>query len=154
MNKFQEAKKLNINIQEIVDNKIKVLNDDGTIKTAIEKTIETTMLKEGIYFAALDEANGTSHCMLKVYDDKSHHLRIISQDIMQTKTNIIDLHSNKEVRNLYKFLKEHFENNQKFTHEEYLKYVEDMKVKRPWEEIASEEQWRKELEAEFGADDK
>jgi hypothetical protein len=37
--------KLNINIQEIVDNKIKALNDDGTIKAAIENTIETTMLK-------------------------------------------------------------------------------------------------------------
>ncbi|HYF75277.1 MAG TPA: hypothetical protein VD757_01710 [Candidatus Nitrosocosmicus sp.] len=36
---------MNINIQEIVDNKIKSLNDDGTIKNAIEKTIETTMLK-------------------------------------------------------------------------------------------------------------
>ncbi len=36
---------MNLNIQEIVDNKIKALNDNGTIKAAIEKTIEETMLK-------------------------------------------------------------------------------------------------------------
>jgi len=36
---------MNLNIQEIVDNKIKALNDNGTIKVAIEKTIEETMLK-------------------------------------------------------------------------------------------------------------
>jgi hypothetical protein len=36
---------MNINIQEIVDNKIKALNEDGTIKNTIEKTIENTLLK-------------------------------------------------------------------------------------------------------------
>lgn len=36
---------MNINIQEIVDNKIRTMNEDGTITSAIEKTIEVTMLK-------------------------------------------------------------------------------------------------------------
>jgi hypothetical protein len=36
---------MNINIQEIVDNKIKSMNDDGTVRKAIEQTIETTILK-------------------------------------------------------------------------------------------------------------
>jgi len=36
---------MNLNIQEIVENKIKSLNDNGTIKAAIEKTIEETLMR-------------------------------------------------------------------------------------------------------------
>jgi hypothetical protein len=111
------------------------------------------MLKEGTYFADLGK-NGDICCVLKVWNDGSHNLKILSREVVTGKFNVSELHSRDEVRNLYKFLKEHFESEQKFTHEEYLEYVAAMKTDEcPEELIDTEEKWRADLIAEFGADD-
>lgn len=113
------------------------------------------MLKEGNYCEVLDK-DGNAFCLLKVYNDKSHNLKIISHDIRTGEFKVAELYSSKEVKNLYKFLKEHFEGEDapKFTHEEYLEYVAAMKTENcPEEDIATEEKWRADLKAEFGDDD-
>jgi hypothetical protein len=66
---------LNINIQEIVDNKLKSLNDDGTIKTAIEKTIETTMLK------AITDALGDYSLRRSIEEQVSKEVSTVVADI-------------------------------------------------------------------------
>jgi hypothetical protein len=66
---------LNINIQEIVDNKLKALNDDGTIKTAIEKTIETTVLK------AITDALGDYKLRNAIEDQVSKEVSAVVADI-------------------------------------------------------------------------
>jgi hypothetical protein len=110
------------------------------------------MLKEGVFFGALDKY-GEAFCVLKVFGDKSHSLKLIVRDTHSGKLVPSELHGD-STRDLYKFLKKHFENNQKFTHEEYLEYVEDMKAEDcPEELIDSEDKWRADLIAEFGADD-
>ena len=112
------------------------------------------MLKEGKYCEILND-DALAVALLKVYKDKSHNLKIIASDFRTGEMKVVELHSDGEVRNLYLFLKEHFEgeDGQQFTHERYLKYVADMKKEGcPESEIVSEEQWRAEMEAEFGGE--
>jgi uroporphyrinogen-III synthase len=66
------------------------------------------MLEEGKYCEILDN-NGNAFCLLKVFDDKSHNLKIVAQEIVTGEYKIVTLHSQDSVRNLYEFLKKHFE---------------------------------------------
>jgi hypothetical protein len=65
------------------------------------------MLKEGVHVGVISE-EGTALCVLKVYGDKSHNLRIVSQSYSSGDLMQIVLHC-PHVKPLYSFLKQHFE---------------------------------------------
>ncbi|WP_080062667.1 hypothetical protein [Ruminiclostridium hungatei] len=113
------------------------------------------MLKEGKYCEILNE-DALALALLKVYGNKSHNLKIIATDFKTGEFKCVELHSDGEVKSLYQFLKKHFEgeDGERFSHKDYLEFVAAMKSENCTEnEIPSEVQWRKELEAEFGDGD-
>ena len=57
------------------------------------------MLEEGLYCKILDK-RGDSICVLRVFNDQSHNLKIISQEFRTGELKVVELHSPCEVENL------------------------------------------------------